>query len=131
MKIDLRRGDISAPKKPLGGMPPIMRRETTETKKPMSMAEETPVRLAPSIAPKIMDWIIIGAVYLLTFLIPLFFLPNVPSILELNKQLLLVVLGGIAFLAWIGKLAWEGRIRVKKNFLLVPVLLLLLILAAS
>ena len=65
-----------------------------------------------------------GAVYLLTFLIPLFVLPNVPSALELNKQVLLVLLGGIAFLAWIGKLAWEGRIRIKKNFLLVPVLIL-------
>src|SRR4030065_1674425 len=74
-----------------------------------------------------MDWIITGAIYLLTFLLPLFFLPNVPSILELNKQLLLVVLGGIAFLAWIGKLAWEGRIRIKKNFLLIPVFLFLIV----
>jgi hypothetical protein len=83
------------------------------------------------VAPKIMDWIITGAIYLLTFLVPLFFLPTVPSVLELNKQLLLAVLGGVAFLAWIGKLAWEGRIRIKKNFLLVPVFLLLLIFAGS
>ncbi|MBM4401082.1 MAG: hypothetical protein FJ045_03940, partial [Crenarchaeota archaeon] len=81
--------------------------------------------------PKMIDWIIVGVIYLLAFLTPLFFLPVVPSILELNKQLLIVGLGGLAFLAWIGKLAWEGRMRVKKNFLLVPLLILLLILALS
>lgn len=80
-----------------------------------------------SLTPKILNWIIVGAVYLLTFLLPIFFLPNVPSVLELNKQMLLVILGGVAFLAWVGKLAWEGRIRIKKNFLLVPVIVLLLV----
>jgi tetratricopeptide (TPR) repeat protein len=64
-------------------------------------------------------------------LVPLFFLPNVPSVLELNKQAILVLLGGIAFLAWIGKLAWESRIRIKKNILLVPIIVLLIIFALS
>jgi len=81
--------------------------------------------------PKIIDLIAIGAVYLLAFLVPIFFLPNVPSVLELNKQMLIVLLGGIAFLAWIGKLAWEGKIRVKKNVLLIPILVLILIFALN
>lgn len=80
---------------------------------------------------KIIDLITIGAIYLLAFLTPIFFLPTVPSVLELNKQLLIVVLGGIAFLSWIGKLAWEGRIRLKKDILLVPVVLILLIFALN
>lgn len=127
MKIDLRRGDISANRSGnIGEMTPVRRANDEKFNSP-----ETTLKKPTIAAPKIMDWIIVGAVYLLTFLMPLFFLPNVPSVLELNKQILLVILGGIAFLAWIGKLAWEGRIRIKKNFLLVPVLLLLLILSLS
>ncbi len=119
MKIDLRRsGGMMPPKQP--GMP------ISAPMKPMG--EPAP---KDSLTPKILNWVIIGAVYLLAFLLPIFFLPNVPSVLELNKQILLVVLGGIAFLAWIGKLAWEGRIRVKKNFLLVPVLALLFVFALN
>lgn len=129
MKIDLRRGGFSGPQVPAREMPPV-RRETSMSM-PKTEQPEQQARPRDTVAPKIMDWIVSGAVYLLTFLVPLFFLPNVPSVLELNKQILLVVLGGVAFLAWIGKLAWEGKIRIKKNFLLVPVLLLLLMLSIS
>lgn len=126
MKIDLRREGIP-PKRPNISF-------TGSKQEPrIEPAPQTPQYGTKKDAriPLIIDWIIIGAVYLLTFLTPLFFLPTVPSILELNKQLLIVGLGGIAFLAWIGKLAWEGRIRIKKNFLLVPLLLLLLIFTVS
>jgi len=107
-----------------------MNRRETVNKAPLPQESKKEPRNDTRI-PKIIDWVIAGAVYLLAFLVPIFFLPIVPSILELNKQILIVVLGGIAFLAWIGKLAWEGKIRVKKNFLLVPILLLLLILALN
>lgn len=102
--------------------------------RPVSAPNSTRPELATkrdSSVPKIIDWIIAGAIYLLAFLVPLFFLPIVPSVLELNKQILLVFLGGAAFLAWIGKLAWEGKIRMKKNFFLIPILLLLFILALN
>ena len=126
MKIDLRREE-TPPRRPFTGFP---------SPRPEPKMEPTPQTPQPTIKkdtriPAVIDWIITGVVYLLVFLTPLFFLPIVPSILELNKQLLIVGLGGIAFLAWIGKLAWEGRIRIKKNFLLVPLLLLLLIFALS
>lgn len=130
MKIDLRRGGTPASKTPEEGMAQApTRMPEYQTARPTGTEQAGSRRDTP--APKIMDWIITGAVYLLTFLIPLFVLPNVPSALELNKQVLLVLLGGIAFLAWIGKLAWEGRIRIKKNFLLVPVLILLIVLSLS
>ncbi|HLM84020.1 MAG TPA: tetratricopeptide repeat protein [Candidatus Bathyarchaeia archaeon] len=129
MKIDLRKSNSFASQNPGESAPSSIPKTTGFSAPQAPKAEAAPRRDAQ--APIIMDWIIAGAVYLLTFLIPLFFLPNVPSVLELNKQALLVVLGGIAFLAWIGKLAWEGKIRIKKNFLLVPILLLLLILALS
>jgi tetratricopeptide (TPR) repeat protein len=130
MKIELHRDEAAAPKRPPMGMPqrriPDPRPEVIEETR---LPDEKPRKTV--LAPKVIDWIIVGAIYLLTFLVPLFFLPGVPSILELNKQLLLVIVGGIAFLAWIGKLAWEGRIRIAKNFILVPVLLLLVIVGLS
>ena len=129
MKINLRR-DMepsqrpSMVNRPSYGSDNIRPSITPQTDKVIS--EKKPTRV-----PKIIDWVAVGAVYLLAFLVPLFFLPNVPSILELNKQLLIVVLGGIAFLAWIGKLAWEGKIRIKKNFLIIPVLLVLVVFALN
>lgn len=128
MKIDLRRGDISAPAGHTHETP--VRRVFEKAGMEYSIP---PAATKPksTVTPKIMDWIVKVAIYLLTFLVPLFFLPNVPSVLELNKQVLLIFLGGIAFLAWIGKLAWEGRIRIKKNILLVPILLLLVVMSLS
>jgi len=124
----MRRGSTSSPAASTGEMPAKRMPERPPSNTGFQPEERSQ---KSTVAPKIMDWIIAGAIYLLTFLTPLFFLPNVPSVLELNKQMLLVLLGGIAFLAWIGKLAWEGKIRIKKNFLLVPILLLLIILSLS
>ncbi len=74
------------------------------------------------LAKKIVDWIIKFSIYATIFFLPLFFLPTVSSALELNKQFLLVVLIGIGFLAWVGKMAWENKIKFKKIFILVPLL---------
>ena len=79
----------------------------------------------------LIDWIIKVSIYALVFLLPLFFLSVVPSFLELNKQFLLVILVGIGFLAWVGKMAWLNEIRFKKNFILIPVLTLVGILSLS
>jgi len=129
MKINLRNEGIS-PQRPMG--PPRQMRTETQPQAETKFGSIAPVPPRKSMqVPKIIDWVMLGAIYLLTFLVPIFFLPVVPSILELNKQLLIVVLGGIAFLAWIGKLAWEGRMRIKKNFLLVPAVILILILSLS
>ncbi len=124
MKIDLKRGGEAMP--PVRQNVPYMDHREMINRAPLPQRPKKDTRV-----PKIIDWLIAGAVYLLAFLVPIFFLPIVPSILELNKQILIVVLGGIAFLGWIGKLAWEGKIRVKKNFILIPILLLLLILALN
>jgi len=126
MKIDLRREGIP-PRRPVVGFPGLRPEPKME---PAPQFPQPPLKKDTRI-PKVIDWIITGVVYLLAFLTPLFFLPIVPSILELNKQLLIVGLGGIAFLAWVGKMAWEGRIRIKKNFLLVPLLVLLLVFTLS
>lgn len=84
-----------------------------------------------NLAMKIIDIIVKSSVFLTVFLLPLFFAPNVPSILELNKQALLVLIVGVGFLGWVGKMAWKNEIRFKKDFILVPVITFFVIFGLS
>lgn len=54
---------------------------------------------------------------MLAFLTPLFFLPFNTSVLELNKQLLLVVFALVLLIAWIGKMIAQGQMAMKKSWL--------------
>lgn len=74
-----------------------------------------------TLAMKIIDIVVRLSIYLTVLFLPLFFLSKSPSVLELNKQMFLVVVVGIGFLAWVGKMAWRNEIRFKKNFILVPI----------
>ncbi len=65
------------------------------------------------------------------FLLPLFFMSNTPSILELNKQILLVWLVGLAFLLWVGRMAIKSQIKFRANFIFIPVFVFLLVMGAS
>ena len=58
-----------------------------------------------SVCEAIIKW---GA-YALAFLLPLFFMPFNASVIELNKQLLLVVFALILLIAWLGKVITAGR----------------------
>jgi len=49
------------------------------------------------------------SIYILFLFIPLFFLPWTSSVLELNKQLLLVVLTIVALTAWLGQMVLTKR----------------------
>lgn len=80
---------------------------------------------------RLVDWLIMFPLYLVVILLPMFFYQNVPSPLELNKQILLVVLVGISALAWIGKMAWKNEMRFRKSFLLIPVAVFLLMYGLS
>jgi len=59
---------------------------------------------------KIIRWTLMVS----TFLMPLFFLPWTTSVLELNKQLLLMIMGAVLLVAWLlsvvstGKLSWRN-----------------------
>lgn len=57
---------------------------------------------------KIVKWIICIGV----FLLPLFFLPWTTEILELNKQLLLVLIAGIGLVTWMLGVVTSGRVRI-------------------
>ena len=69
-----------------------------------------------------LDKIIKHSIYLLVFLMPLFFLPFSYEKIEYNKQILLWVLAGVAFLAWIARMLFKDKeIRLKKDFLSIAV----------
>jgi len=55
--------------------------------------------------------------YAFAFLAPLFFLPFNTDVLELNKQLLLVVFCLLILIAWLGKMIAQGKVEMKKSWL--------------
>lgn len=55
--------------------------------------------------------------YAFAFLLPLFFMPFNANVLEMNKQLLLVVFSLFLLIAWLGKMIAEGQISLKKSLL--------------
>jgi len=63
------------------------------------------------------EWVIKYGLYLLVFVMPLFFLPFNTNVLELNKQLLLVVFALLLLIAWLGKMIAEGQMELKKSWL--------------
>ena len=65
------------------------------------------------------------------FILPLFFIPNTPSVLELNKQVLLVGLVGIAFLVWVGSMAIKSQIKFRANFIFIPIFVFLITMGVS
>ena len=71
------------------------------------------------------------AIYLLTFLLPLFFLPWTSDILDFNKQILLIVLVFIALIAWLVKISVSGKLELNLTWLNIPVLFLFLIYGLS
>lgn len=65
------------------------------------------------------------AVYTLFFLMPLFFLPWTTNVLEINKQVLLVILSIVALVAWLGASVAKKQLVFKKGWLnAVPMLFL-------
>ena len=63
------------------------------------------------------DGVIKYGLYLLAFAMPLFFLPFNTNVLELNKQLLLVVFALLLLITWLGKMIAEGQMELKKSWL--------------
>jgi len=77
---------------------------------------------------KITRW----SLYLLTFLLPIFFLPMTSNVLEINKQSLLVILSFVALVAWLGAMVIEKRLRFASGwFNLAPAVLLIGVLVSS
>lgn len=86
--------------------------------------------MSNSLANKL-DKIILILIKGIIFLLPLFFLPWTNEYFEFNKQFLLWLFASIASLLWLGQAAVAGRIKIKINFLNLPILIFLLLAAAA
>ena len=73
---------------------------------------------------KILLWLII-------FLVPLFFLTNIPSVIELGKQTFLAVSVGLTFLLWVGRMIIYSYLRFRANFNLVLIFTLVALVGLS
>lgn len=71
------------------------------------------------------------AVYLIVFLFPLFFLPGVTDVLEVPKQLLLIVLSLFGIIFWLGDVWRKQRISLKLHILYLPLVFLIFVWGAS
>lgn len=74
----------------------------------------------------ISDYVLKSGLYVLAFLLPLFFLPFNANILELNKQLLLVVFALVLLIVWLGKMIATSKMEIKKSFLNIGLILFLI-----
>ena len=67
-----------------------------------------------------------GLIYIMGFLIPLFYLPWTLDLLEINKQTLFVFLTFAAALLWLGSMMAERRVRIRRGWMnLLPLVLVL------
>ena len=72
------------------------------------------------------EQVIKWGLYILAFLVPVFFLPFTANILELNKQLLLLVFSLFFLIAWLGKIIASGQLKLKKSLLNLGIILFLI-----
>ena len=80
----------------------------------------------------IFDQVTKWSLYLLFFLTPIFFLPWTSNILDINKQMLLVVLTVIGLVAWLGQMVLSKQFAFRSGWLnLVPGLFIVSVLASS
>lgn len=77
---------------------------------------------SPSSGPDIYKKISLWSIYIGIFLLPLFSLPWTTSILELNKQLLLVAVSSVALVSWLLGVVSSGVLSWRKNYLNLPIL---------
>ncbi|MDD5626904.1 MAG: tetratricopeptide repeat protein [Patescibacteria group bacterium] len=73
------------------------------------------------------DHIILWVLILLTFSVPLFFLPFTPQLTEFSKQVLFFVTVLIGYLAWFGKGILNKKLIIKRTPLDIPILAFLIV----
>ena len=76
---------------------------------------------------KVFERISKGSLYLLVFLLPLFFLPWTSSVLDFNKQILLVVLASVSLLAGLVRTLIVGKLSFNVSWFHIPVLVFFLV----
>ncbi len=78
-------------------------------------------------AGRVVERIILGCIYAMVFLVPIFFLTSTFEVLEFNKQMVMVVFGLVALLFWLWKMLLQRRVGWVRNPLNVVILVFLLI----
>lgn len=86
---------------------------------------------AASKLSKFCDAAIHWSLFALVLLMPLFFLPWTIEVLEMNKQLLLLVGAGVAGFAWLGKMLTERRFEYRRSVVNLIVVLFAAVYAIS
>lgn len=79
----------------------------------------------------ICDKIIVWGLYLFGFLLPLFFLPFNANVLEVNKQLILIVFSLILLIIWLTRTIAVGKMILKKSLLNLGIVIFLVFYLAS
>ncbi len=103
----------------------------------MSETLSFPSQASPVAAPsasrlvRFCDAVIQWSLFGLVLLMPLFFLPWTIEVVELNKQLLVLVGATLAGFAWLGKMLAERKFEYRKSIVNVIVFLFFLVYAAS
>lgn len=87
-----------------------------------SFAGGSSTQSSPKIV-RVCNAIISWSLILLTFLVPLFFLPWTIEVSELNKQLILLLGSGLAGMAWIGRMLAERKFEYRRTVVNVFVVL--------
>lgn len=82
----------------------------------VSASNSEPLKAMPGIS-KILDSIIDLCLHGAVFLVPLFFSSLTIDVLELNKQTLLIILAGIAGIAWLGKAMADKQFTIVHNWI--------------
>ncbi|MCI0478975.1 tetratricopeptide repeat protein [Candidatus Uhrbacteria bacterium] len=75
---------------------------------------------------KVLGWVVDACLYLAVVLVPLFFVPLLPDVLEIGKQTLLAVLMSVALVAWVGQALSERTFSLARSWLHLVVLVFVL-----
>lgn len=87
------------------------------------MAGNESMSMTPPKVVRFCDAVIRWTLLVLTFAMPLFFLPWTIEVSELNKQLLLLVGAGVAGIAWLGRMLAERKFEYRRSVVNLIVLL--------
>jgi len=101
--------------------------ETTQFQPETSQAAGPKASRLVRLCDAVIQWSLFG----LVLLMPLFFLPWTIEVVELNKQLLLLVGAALAGFAWLGKMLAERKFEYRKSIVNVIVFLFFAVYSAS
>ncbi|MBD3238899.1 MAG: tetratricopeptide repeat protein [Candidatus Moranbacteria bacterium] len=115
-----------------GDQKPVFNQDLIKKKKPLLKPTQTKKKSNnEDLLLKILNNIIFFAIFSYVVFLPAVYIPIVPSPLNLNKQAFLIFFVSIGFLAWFGKMFIKNQLVIKKDFILVPIAIFLIVFGLS